>query len=70
MCTLVIPPGYLANMERVFEDADGAFDFVINLAAETKYGQSDEVRVLFLSFFIFYFVDVLVEGICLLVCLL
>ncbi|XP_065183945.1 aurachin B dehydrogenase-like [Sycon ciliatum] len=32
-----------ANMDRVFDDADGGWDFVFNLAAETKYGQTDEV---------------------------
>lgn len=32
-----------ASCERVFADDDGPFDIVYNLAAETKYGQSDEV---------------------------
>ena len=33
----------LASCERVFSDDDGGFDYVFNLAAETKYGQTDEV---------------------------
>lgn len=32
-----------ASCERVFRDDDGGFDYVFNLAAETKYGQTDEV---------------------------
>lgn len=32
-----------ASCERVFHDDEGAFDLVVNLAAETKYGQSEEV---------------------------
>lgn len=31
------------SVERVFTDDKGGFDYVFNLAAETKYGQSDEV---------------------------
>ena len=31
-------------MERAFASDDGPFDFVYNLAAETKYGQSEEVN--------------------------
>ena len=33
----------IASAEKAFTDPEGAYDFVINLAAETKYGQSDEV---------------------------
>ena len=36
-----------ASAEKAFEDADGPFDFCINLAAETKYGQNEEVKVSF-----------------------
>ena len=32
------------SCERVFTDEQGAFDFVFNLAGETKYGQTDEVK--------------------------
>jgi nucleoside-diphosphate-sugar epimerase len=32
-----------SSCERVFKDDQGGFDYVFNLAAETKYGQSDEV---------------------------
>ena len=34
------------SVEKVFQSADGegSFDYVFNLAAETKYSQSDEVR--------------------------
>ncbi len=32
------------SCEMVFADDEGHFDLVYNLAAETKYGQSDEVR--------------------------
>lgn len=32
-----------ASAEKAFTDPEGAYDIVINLAAETKYGQSDEV---------------------------
>ena len=31
------------TVERVFTDQNGAYDYVFNLAGETKYGQSDEV---------------------------
>jgi dTDP-D-glucose 4,6-dehydratase len=34
-----------ASVERAFQCEGGEhFNYVINLAAETKYGQSDEVR--------------------------
>ena len=33
----------IASAEKAFNDPEGAYDIVINLAAETKYGQSDEV---------------------------
>jgi len=36
----VIP---IASAEKAFTDPEGAYDIVVNLAAETKYGQSDEV---------------------------
>lgn len=32
-----------ASAQKAFEDSDGPFDFCINFAAETKYGQSEEV---------------------------
>lgn len=32
-----------ASAEKAFNDPEGAYDIVVNLAAETKYGQSDEV---------------------------
>ena len=32
-----------ASTEKAFATEDGPFDLVYNLAAETKYGQSDEV---------------------------
>lgn len=31
------------SAERAFTDDDGTFDYVFNLAAETKYGQSPDV---------------------------
>lgn len=31
-------------MEKAFLDADGDFDICINCAAETRYGQSEEVN--------------------------
>ena len=31
------------SAERAFSDEDGPFDYVFNLAAETKYGQSPDV---------------------------
>lgn len=31
------------SAERAFTDQDGSFDYVFNLAAETKYGQSPDV---------------------------
>ena len=34
---------HIASAEKAFIDPEGAYDFVVNLAAETKYGQSDEV---------------------------
>lgn len=37
----------LANMtsvEKVFQSEHGAFNYVFNLAAETKYSQTEEVR--------------------------
>ena len=36
--------GNRGNCERVFADEEGRFDFVFNLACETKYGQINEVR--------------------------
>ena len=35
-----------ASAEKAFASDDGPFDLVYNLAAETKYGQSDEVTIL------------------------
>jgi len=32
-----------ASVEKAFLDADGDFDVCINCAAETRYGQSEEV---------------------------
>ncbi len=32
-----------ASCEKVFADEEGPFDIVYNLAAETKYGQADQV---------------------------
>ena len=32
------------SVERAFLDADGDFDVCINCAAETRYGQSEEVN--------------------------
>ena len=32
-----------AHIDRAFKIDDYSFDYVINLAAETEYGQSDEV---------------------------
>lgn len=32
-----------ASVANVFKDETGEYDYVINLAAETKYGQSDDV---------------------------
>lgn len=32
-----------ASAEKAFADPEGVYDIVVNLAAETKYGQSDEV---------------------------
>ncbi|XP_065886114.1 uncharacterized protein [Dysidea avara] len=32
-----------ASAEKAFTDPEGTYDIVVNLAAETKYGQSDEV---------------------------
>ena len=48
----------LANMttcERVFQDDNGGgFDYVFHLAAETKYGQTNEVRIIiFTSYYCF-----------------
>ena len=34
------------SAERAFSDEDGPFDYVFNLVAETKYGQSEDVSVL------------------------
>ncbi|GFN83291.1 Dtdp-glucose 4,6-dehydratase [Plakobranchus ocellatus] len=34
---------HMSSAEKVFCDDDGEFDFVINLAAETKYGQTEPV---------------------------
>ena len=31
-------------MEKAFLDADGDFDVCINCAAETRYGQSEQVK--------------------------
>lgn len=33
----------IASVESAFDDPEGAFDYAINLAAETKYGQTDPV---------------------------
>lgn len=41
----------IASAEKAFSDPEGAYDFVINLAAETKYGQSDEVWLCLMSSF-------------------
>lgn len=35
---------------QAFEDPDGKYDYVFNLAAETKYSQTEEVFSFFLSF--------------------
>ena len=38
--------GSLSSCERAFKDEDGTgFDYVFHLAAETKYGQTNEVRM-------------------------
>ena len=34
-----------AAVQRVFTDQNGAYDYVFNLAGETKFGQSDEVSI-------------------------
>ena len=34
-----------ASVEKAFHLEDGKFHYVFNLAAETKYSQSDEVRM-------------------------
>lgn len=34
-----------ASAEKAFASDDGPFDLVYNLAAETKYGQSEEVSI-------------------------
>ena len=34
-----------ASVQNAFTDPDGEYDYVINLAAETKYGQSDPVSL-------------------------
>lgn len=34
----------LANVQKSFEDPDGDYNYVINLAAETKYSQSEAVK--------------------------
>lgn len=33
------------SVEKAFLDADGDFDVCINCAAETRYGQSEEVNI-------------------------
>lgn len=42
---------HIASAEKAFIDPEGAYDFVVNLAAETKYGQSDEVWLCLISSF-------------------
>lgn len=37
------------SVERAFQCDQGPFHFVFNLAAETKYGQSDEVCAIFIA---------------------
>ena len=32
------------HVDRAFESEEGSYDYVINCAAETRYGQTDEVR--------------------------
>jgi len=32
--------------QQAFEDSEGKFDYAFNLAAETKYSQTEEVRSL------------------------
>jgi len=41
----------IAMIAQAFEDPDGKYDYVFNLAAETKYSQTEEV-FFFLSFFL------------------
>lgn len=38
-----MPCDHTASAEKAFTDPEGSYDIVVNLAAETKYGQSDEV---------------------------
>ena len=38
-----------ASVEKAFHSDDGNFQYVFNLAAETKYSQSDEVRIAMLQ---------------------
>ena len=35
---------FIGHVERVFACDGFTFDYVINLAAETRYGQGDEVK--------------------------
>jgi hypothetical protein len=35
----------LASVVSAYNDPEGEYDFVINLAAETKYGQTDAVSI-------------------------
>ena len=37
-----------ASAEKAFASDSGPFDLVYNLAAETKYGQSDEVTLTYM----------------------
>lgn len=37
------------SAERAFTDENGPFDYVFNLAAETKYGQSTDVSHVYLN---------------------
>lgn len=38
-----ISVAFIASVEKAFLDPEGDYDYCVNCAAETKYGQSDEV---------------------------